>query len=69
MHDKPFEYIQDSAKKGKVHEGSNGLVKSMVKYGDVEKRLKSYEPEDLHYAELALRGDLMDLFHYSKPTS
>mmetsp|Transcript_22578 Transcript_22578/g.33045 ORF Transcript_22578/g.33045 Transcript_22578/m.33045 type:complete len:414 (-) Transcript_22578:87-1328(-) len=71
MYNKPFEYIQDSAKKkgGKVHEGSNGLVKSMIKYGDAANRLKPYQPEDLEYAKLTLREDLMDQFHYSRPSS
>jgi len=63
----PFQYITDSAKKGKAHMGSNGLVKSMVKYGDVEKRTHAYTPMDLDYAKSSLRSDVLDMFHYGSP--
>ena len=63
----PFHYIADSAKKGKAHSGSNGLVNSMVKYGDVKKRTHAYTPMDLDYAKSSLRSDVLDMFHYGTP--
>ena len=63
----PFQYVADSAKKGKAHSGSNGLVNSMVKYGDVEKRTHAYTPMDLDYAKSSLRSDVLDMFHYGTP--
>jgi len=63
----PFQYVADSAKKGKAHTGSNGLLNSMVKYGDVEKRTHAYTPMDLDYAKSSLRSDVLDMFHYGSP--
>mmetsp|Transcript_17148 Transcript_17148/g.32470 ORF Transcript_17148/g.32470 Transcript_17148/m.32470 type:complete len:396 (+) Transcript_17148:63-1250(+) len=68
MNGGPFQYVQDSAKKGTAHKGSNGLVKSMLQYGNVTKRIEAYSSKDLQYAESTLRSDVLDLFHYSKVT-
>lgn len=66
MKDGPFEYVQDSAKKGTAHKGSNGLVKSMLQYGNVKKRAEAYSSKDLQYADSTLRSDILDAFHYKK---
>lgn len=66
MKDGPFQYVQDSAKKGAAHKGSNGLVKSMLQYGNVRKRTEGYSLQDLQYAESSLRSDILDVFHYNK---
>lgn len=66
MKDGPFQYVQDSAKKGTAHKGSNGLVKSMLQYGNVQKRTEAYSSKDLQYAETTLRSDVLDVFHYNK---
>jgi cell fate (sporulation/competence/biofilm development) regulator YmcA (YheA/YmcA/DUF963 family) len=63
----PFQYTTGSAKTGISHKGSNGLVKSMLKYGDIQKRTHAYTPMDLDYAKSSLRSDVLDLFHYGTP--
>ncbi len=69
MYPGPFKYIQDSAKGNiGVHKGSNGLVKSIQKYGSPENRLKSFHVEDLKYAKLHLSKNITEMFHYKAPT-
>lgn len=68
MRDGPFRFEVNSAKKGKAHEGSNGLVRSMVKYATASNRLKSLKPHDLEYAMEHIDKDLMQLYHYSQPS-
>jgi len=65
--DKPFKYSVDSAKKGKAHKGANGLVKSITKYSDKNKRLKSFSREDLAYAVNTISSDIMNTFGYTLP--
>jgi len=65
----PFKYEQESAKTkgGKAHAGSNGLVSSLVKYGTMSNRIKSFKPEDLEYARKELNKDIMAMFKYTDP--
>jgi len=65
--DKKFEYSVDSAKSGAAHKGSNGLVKSMVKYGNRSNRLIAFTPQDLKYAIETVRDDIMKKFGYLTP--
>jgi hypothetical protein len=62
-----FKYSVDSAKQGAAHKGANGLVKSIVKYSDKSKRVKSFASEDLEYATKTVKMDIMDIFNYAKP--
>ena len=62
-----FKYSVDSAKQGKAHKGANGLVKSITKYSDKAKRLKSFTNQDLSYSIKTLRSDLMETFGYVSP--
>ena len=62
-----FKYSVSSAKTGKAHKGSNGLVKSMTTYSDTIKRLKSFTVQDLDYAVTTLRSDIMTMFKYAIP--
>ena len=64
--DGPFQYIQDSAKKGSAHKGSNGLVKAIMKYGDKATRIKKYHPKDLQYSKHNLQSEIMTMFRYSQ---
>ncbi len=64
-----FKYSVGSAKTGAAHKGSNGLVKSITKYGDKSKRLKSYTKQDLTYAIKTLKNDIMNSFGYDIPNS
>ena len=65
--DKPFKYSVNSAKTGAAHKGANGLVKSITKYSDKNKRLKSFTTEDLAYAVNTIRSDIMNMFGYAIP--
>ena len=62
-----FKYSVDSAKTGAAHKGANGLIKSITKYSDKEKRLKTFTEKDLSYALDTIRRDLMDMFRYVNP--
>lgn len=62
-----FKYSVDSAKTGKAHVGSNGLVKSITKYSDKNKRLQSFTSQDLYYAIKTIRSDIMNMFGYVTP--
>ena len=62
-----FKYSVGSAKTGVAHKGSNGLVKSMAKYSNRTKRLKTFTEKDLSYAIKTLRNDIMDSFAYAIP--
>jgi len=39
----------------------------MIKYGNVQKRLRVYTEEDLQLAHTALSQDLMEIFQYNRP--
>ncbi len=65
--DKPFKYSVNSAKTGEAHKGANGLVKSMTKYSDKSKRLKSFTSDDLSYTVNTIRSDIMNMFGYAIP--
>jgi len=67
IHTEYFKYIEESAKTGKAHKGSNGLVKSFVSYGNKTRRTTVYTNGDMDYAKKTLRRDLMDMFHYTNP--
>lgn len=64
-----FKYIEKSAKEGKVHKGSNGLVKSLVSYGNKTRRVTPYTDSDLEYARKTLNRDAMNMFRYGDPKS
>lgn len=68
--DGPFVYELESAKikGGKAHSGSNGLISSLMKYGTMSNRIKSFKPEDLEYARKELNKDIMAMFKYTDPT-
>ena len=68
LYDKPFKYSLNSAKIGKVHDGSSGLVKSMSRYSDKSQRVKSFTSKDLTYAVKTLRSDIMDKLGYASPS-
>lgn len=68
MKDGPFRYVVDSAKKGKAHDGSNGLVKSLTKYAKESNRLKSITPQDMEFLQHNINTELMETFHYSMPS-
>jgi len=63
-----FIYTEASAKEGQViHKGGNGLVKSLLSYGNKTNRVAVYEDPDLEYAEKNLNRDMMEMFHYEYP--
>ena len=67
LHDndgKGFQYIQESAKQGKVHSGSNGLLSALIKYGNTKLRKEQYLEEDLQFARQNLDSKLMEMFNY-----
>ena len=65
LHGKKFKYIEDTAKVGAVHKGSNGLVKSMISYGNETRRTESFSAPDLIYASKALSNNIMQMFWYN----
>jgi len=48
-------------------ENRTSLITAMIKYGNVEKRLRGYTEEDLQLAHTALSQDLMEIFQYNRP--
>ena len=49
------------------HNGSNGLLGAMLRYGKHEKRIENFTKGDVSYAKDTLDKGLMDLFGYSNP--
>jgi hypothetical protein len=64
-----FVYMVDSAKWGPGHGRGEktSLVAAMIRYGNEKKRLRGYTMDDLQLAHVALKEDLMELFHYNRP--
>jgi len=63
-----FVYTEKSAKEGQViHKGGNGLIKSLLTYGNKTQRVSVYRDPDLAYAEKTLKRDVMEMFHYEYP--
>mmetsp|Transcript_14511 Transcript_14511/g.22366 ORF Transcript_14511/g.22366 Transcript_14511/m.22366 type:complete len:450 (+) Transcript_14511:155-1504(+) len=62
-----FKYILQSAKSGSAHSGSNGLVSTMVRYGNSTLRLDGMTEEDLAFAHRELDPELMKTFGYIMP--
>lgn len=60
----PFRY---QVKSSKGHGSGAGLVKAVLKSGDLEARLRSMSDEDIAFAVEHLDDELMRLFHYSLP--
>jgi len=60
-----FTYIEDSAKLGSVHKGSNGLVKALISYGNTTRRTDVFRAPDLRYASKTLRKDILHTFRYN----
>lgn len=47
----------------------SGMVSGLVKYGqDNGRRTYSMQPQDIDFAEQALDAELMELFHYARPS-
>uniref|UniRef100_A0A7S4RP45 Sulfotransferase domain-containing protein n=1 Tax=Ditylum brightwellii TaxID=49249 RepID=A0A7S4RP45_9STRA len=64
-----FQYIEDSAKGGqKIHEGSSGFATAITKVGE-KIRMEQYTEEDMEFAKKVLRKDIMEVFHYTMPSS
>ena len=62
-----FRYTEDSAKHGKQHEGANGLVSALVRYGDPNLRLEGWTKADWEFARDNLDGGLMERYGYNPP--
>ena len=61
---KGFQFISESAKQGKAHEGSNGLLVALTRYGNKDLRKAQFLNEDIEYARLNLDSKLMEMFQY-----
>ena len=63
-----LKYPEDSAKDAAAgHEGSNGLLNALIRYGNPGKRLEGWTKKDWEYAGGHLDWDLMDRYGYSHP--
>ena len=63
-----FNYKEDSAKPDKgTHKGANGLVASILRYGNPKFRLEGWTKEDYDYAQEHLDKDLMEKYGYTTP--
>ncbi|EED89341.1 predicted protein [Thalassiosira pseudonana CCMP1335] len=63
-----FVYIERNAKEDlPIHTGANGLVESLVQYGDPSKRLTGFTDRDRYYASKNLDSQLMEKFGYNPP--
>lgn len=59
-----FKFVVDSAKQGKAHTGSSGLIKSIIRYGNSTRRTDYYAKEDLEYVEKKWNQDLGEAYSY-----
>lgn len=63
-----FNYKEDSAKPDKgTHKGANGLVSSILRYGNPNLRLEGWTKLDYDYAQKHLNKTLMTRYGYSTP--
>lgn len=63
-----FNFKEDSAKPDKgTHKGANGLVSSILRYGNPRLRLEGWTKMDYDYAQEHLDKDLMRKYGYSTP--
>lgn len=63
-----FNYKEDSAKPDKgTHKGANGLVSSILRYGNPNLRLEGWTKLDYDYAQKHLNMTLMTRYGYSTP--
>lgn len=58
-------YISRESAKGKGHGKTNGLVESVMKYGNSEKRSRGFTRGDLEFAHDTMDQDLMRILQYS----
>lgn len=63
----PFKYLEASAKQKGTHEGANGLVSAIIRYGNPGKRLEGWTKGDWEYAKDHLDQSLMKKYGYSFP--
>lgn len=63
-----FNFKEDSAKPDKgTHKGANGLVSSILRYGNPKLRLEGWTKGDYDYAQEHLDKDLMEKYGYTTP--
>lgn len=64
-----FGYVEGSAKENglPIHNGANGLVKSLLQYGDPSKRLTGFTANDRLYTSRTIDSDLVRKYGYSAP--
>lgn len=63
-----FNYLEDSAKPDRgTHAGANGLVSSIIRYGNPKMRLEGWTKLDYDYAQEHLDQRLMHKYGYSTP--
>jgi len=63
-----FSYVVDAGKWGSAHESSN-MITALIKYGNVEHRVRHMTAADLEYATKHVDASLMRLFQYQIPSS
>ncbi|EJK77943.1 hypothetical protein THAOC_00187 [Thalassiosira oceanica] len=64
-----FRYVEESAKNSSTvsHQGANGLLSAIMRYGNPQKRLEGWTKEDWIYARDHLDWEIMARFKYSLP--
>ncbi|KAL7522391.1 hypothetical protein ACHAWX_007075 [Stephanocyclus meneghinianus] len=63
-----FRYLEQSAKVNNgTHAGANGLVSSILRYGNPKLRLEGWTKLDYDYTQEHLDQDLMDKYGYIRP--
>lgn len=64
-----FGYVEGSAKENglPIHEGANGLIKSLLQYGSSANRLSGFTDQDRLYASKHLDSAIFQKYGYSAP--
>ena len=65
-----FKYQTESAKANVgAHRGSSGFVEALLQYSNADNRTQLFTTDDLLFAKRVLNKTMMEMFHYSTPST